>query len=97
MGRVEVISGVERWRRWSVDQKLAIVRAAFSPGAVVSEVARRAGMNSGQIYRWRDELRHASNGFSNKSGFAEVFVSAGVPAVTTAPEPEPLIEVMVAR
>jgi transposase len=49
MARVEVISGVERRRRWSADQKRAIGAAAFSPGAVVSEVARRADVNSGQI------------------------------------------------
>ena len=92
MARVEVILGVERRRRWSADEKRAIVAAAFSPGAVVSEVARRADVNSGQIYRWRDELRGVSGGFSRESGFAQVVVSAGVPAVTTAPEPT--IEVM---
>lgn len=95
MARVEVISGVERRRRWSVDQKRAIVAAAFSPGAVVSEVARQVDVNSGQIYRWRDELRGASEGFSRESGFAQVVVSAGVPSVATVPEPEPAIEVMV--
>ena len=94
MARVEVISGVERRRRWSADQKRAIVAAAFSPGAVVNEVARRADVNSGQIYRWRDELCGSSGGFSRDvSGFAQVVVSAGAPAITTAPDPT--IEVMV--
>ena len=93
MARVEVISGVERRRRWSADQKRAIVAAAFSPGAVVNEVARRADVNSGQIDRWRDELRGASGGFPREAGFAQVVVSAGAPAITTAPEPT--IEVMV--
>jgi transposase len=94
MARVDVISGVERRRRWSADQKRAIVVAAFSPGAVVAEVARRADVNSGQIYRWRDELREASGGFSRELGFAQVVVSAGVPTVTTSAA-EPTIEVMV--
>ncbi len=93
MARIEVISGVERRRRWSADQKRAIVAAAFSPGAVVNEVARRADVNSGQIYRWRDELRGASGRFSREAGFAQVVVSADAPAMTTAPEPT--IEVMV--
>jgi len=41
MARFEVISGPERRRRWSEDQKRALVAAAFAPGAVVAEVARR--------------------------------------------------------
>ena len=61
MARVQVFTGVERRRRWSAEQKRAIVSAAFSPGAVVTEVARRADVNSGQIYRchrtWRQTLR----------------------------------------
>ena len=87
MARVEVISGVERRRHWSADQKRAIVAAAFSPGAVVNEVARRADVNSGQIYRWRDELRGASGRFSREADFAQVVVSADAPGTTTAPEP----------
>jgi Transposase len=37
-----LISGPERRRRWSEKQKRALVAAAFAPGAIVSEVARRA-------------------------------------------------------
>jgi transposase len=57
MARFEVITGRERRRRWSEEQKQAIVAASFAPGAIVSEVARRADISSGQIYRWRQELR----------------------------------------
>ena len=42
MARVEVITGPERRRRWTEDQKRAIVAASLAPGAVVNEVARRA-------------------------------------------------------
>lgn len=38
MGQIQVINGVERRRRWSDDQKRAIVAAEFAPGAVVTEV-----------------------------------------------------------
>jgi transposase len=51
MARVEVITGRERRRRWSEEQKRVIVAASLAPGAVVSEVARRAGVVPGQIYR----------------------------------------------
>jgi transposase-like protein len=57
MARVEVLTGPERRRRWSEEQKRAIVTASFAPGAVVSKVARRADVSAGQIYRWRQELR----------------------------------------
>ena len=70
MSQVHVITGPERRRRWSDDQKRAIVAAAFAPGAVVSEVARRADLCTSLIYRWRREFAAAPR------GFAEVVVSA---------------------
>jgi transposase-like protein len=33
------------------------VAAAFTPGAIVADVARRADVCAGQIYRWRQDLR----------------------------------------
>ena len=56
MARVEVITGPERRRRWSAEQKRAIVAESLAPGAVVTEIARRAEIGTGQIYRWRREL-----------------------------------------
>ena len=64
MARVEVITGPERRRRRSEEQERAIVAASLVPGAVVSEVARRADIGPGQIYRWRKELRAAADGFA---------------------------------
>ena len=84
MSRVEVLSGPERRRRWSAEQKRSIVVEAFAPGASVCAVARRLDVVPGQIYRWRHELRSAAQ------GFAEVVVvapepserlTAGVPAL----------------
>ena len=69
MSQMQIITGVDRRRRWSDDQKRAILAAAFAPGAVVSAVARQVDVNSGQIYRWRRELGVGS------PGFAEVVVS----------------------
>jgi transposase len=64
MARFELISGPERRRRWSEDQKRALVAAAFAPGAVVAEVARRADVYPEQLYRWRQELGEAVAGFA---------------------------------
>jgi transposase len=69
MRHVEVLSGPERRRRWSEEQKRAIVAEAFAPGASVREVARRADIVAGQIYRWRRDLGCAV------AGFAEVVVT----------------------
>jgi transposase len=53
---VDIILGKER-RRWSREDKLAIVAESFEPGAVILEVARRRQVSSGQIHTWRRELR----------------------------------------
>ena len=90
MARVVVITGSERRRRWSDDQKQAIVAASFAPGAMVSEIARRAEVCPSQIYRWRQELGVAA------PGFAQVLISAPEGSSVAAELPadaEPVIEV----
>jgi len=52
-GRVEVITGPERRRRWSSDEKLQLVEEACRPGLSVSLVARRHGINPSQLFAWR--------------------------------------------
>jgi transposase len=61
---MQIITGPERRRSWGEEQKRAIVSAAFAPGAIVADIARRAEVCAGQIYRWRQELRSAGGGFS---------------------------------
>ena len=78
MARVEIISGRERWRRWSGEEKRVIVAASLVPGAVVSEVARRADVVPGQIYRWRKELHAVGD------GFAAVLIAPTEPATPVA-------------
>jgi len=85
MARYELISGPERRRRWSADQKRALVAAAFAPDAIVAEVARRADVYPGQLYRWRQELREAG------AGFAEVVLAP--PRQRIAPCAELAIEI----
>jgi transposase len=57
---VEVITSVQRRRRWSRGEKERIVAAAMEPGAVASEVARTAGIHASQLFRWRQELCKAA-------------------------------------
>jgi transposase-like protein len=54
--QVEVITSVQRRRRWSRAEKERIVAAALEPGAVASEVAREAGIHTSQLFRWRQQL-----------------------------------------
>ena len=55
--RIELITGSERRRRWSDDDKARIVVGSFAPGANVSEVARRNGLSPQQLFAWRREAR----------------------------------------
>jgi transposase len=86
MASVEVLAGSERRRRWTVEQKQAIVAAAFGPGAVVREVARQADVTPSLIYRWRRDHRAAAN------GFAQVLVAPAGDGVAILPEPAIEIE-----
>lgn len=56
-GRVEVITSVERRRRWSSTEKQQLVAATLEAGASVSSVARAAGIAPSQLYGWRRQLR----------------------------------------
>ncbi|MBU9313230.1 IS3-like element ISBcen6 family transposase [Burkholderia multivorans] len=50
---MEVLTGPERRRRWTAEQKLAMVRESFEPGKSVSMVARQHGVNPNQLFHWR--------------------------------------------
>ena len=52
-GRVEIITGPERRRRWSEEEKLQLVEEACRPGHSVSQVARARGINASQLFGWR--------------------------------------------
>ncbi|USJ25541.1 IS66-like element accessory protein TnpA [Ensifer adhaerens] len=53
MGHAVLLTGPERRRRWSLEDRARILAEAFAPGAVVSEVARRCEVSTGLIYTWR--------------------------------------------
>ena len=49
----EVLSGVQRRRRWTPEGKVRIVEETYLPGMSVSLVARRHGVGGSQIFTWR--------------------------------------------
>lgn len=53
MGRMEILTGVDRRRDWSDDEKLSILQEAADPDARIADVARRHDIKPQQIYTWR--------------------------------------------
>ena len=52
-GPVEVITSVQRRRRWTTEEKVRIVEETYLPGNTVSLVARRHGIAANQLFTWR--------------------------------------------
>ena len=90
MSRVEVIRGIERRRRWSAEEKRAIVAASFEGGACVTDVARRCDVHPNQIYRWHQALS------ARETGFAEVVVVPDAPGAARTPVPAAMVELEIA-
>lgn len=57
MRQITVMSGPERRRRWSDEERLEILAEAFAPGACVADVARQHDISTARIYTWRSRLR----------------------------------------
>ncbi|MDI1294919.1 MAG: transposase [bacterium] len=66
---------VERRRNWSDEEKLAILKETTVPGVVISAVARRHGIGTGQLYTWRKQLLRGA-----MAGFVPVELAASSPS-----------------
>ncbi len=58
--RIEVITEVQRRRRWTPEQKLELVKQTFEPGMTVSMVARQAGIAAAQLFQWKKSYQEGS-------------------------------------
>jgi transposase len=54
---MEIITGVERRRRWRREEKLQIVAETEQPGACFAEIARRYDVSRGLLWNWRSQAR----------------------------------------
>jgi transposase len=90
--RVEVITSVQRRRKWSMAEKERVVAAALEPGASASEVARAAGIHTSQVFRWRRQLARRN---AVAPGFAAVTIAPSNEALPApvAPSPPGVIEI----
>ena len=60
MGPIEVITSVQRRRRWSPEEKRSILEEAEQPGNSLSAVARKYGVNPNQLFHWRKLMREGA-------------------------------------
>ncbi len=89
--RFEVITGAERRRRWSEEEKAGIVAESLDAETSISAVARRHGLHPNQLFGWRRQFRTGPtvrDPGAGGGGFIPVVVSDAAPApfpVTPAP------------
>ena len=75
--RLEVITGVGRRRRWSLEDKARIVAESLDQATTASAVARRYGLHASQLLLWRQQLqrRAPSAETSGAPGFVPVLLA----------------------
>ena len=50
---LEVITSVQRRRRWAVEEEISWVRRSMEPGMTISIAAREAGVAPSQLFTWK--------------------------------------------
>lgn len=80
--RFEVITGVGRRRRWSLEEKARIVAESLDPATTASAVARRYGLHASQLFVWRQQLQRRASlaETSGGPGFVPVLLAEDSPA-----------------
>jgi transposase len=84
---IEVITGRERRRQWSTEEKVRIVGETFEPGASVGQIAARHEVYPGLLFTWRRQFRNGK--FSPARG--PLFLSVETPVHDLA-VPQPKVE-----
>jgi transposase len=89
-GVMEIITGRERRRRWSVEDKLRIVAETQEAGARVSAVAARNGLCESLLFAWRRQVREGTLVASEPPVFVAVrTLAVASPAMAEPSHPEP--------
>ena len=71
--RIEVVTSVQRRRRWTASEKVRMVEETLAPGMTVSLVARQHGVAPNQLFTWR---RLVAQGGLTAAGSGEEVVPA---------------------
>ncbi len=86
----EVLTGPERRRRWTPEEKARIVAESLTLNAMVNAVARRHGLHPNQLSSWRREFRSAMVASEPRSAFVPITVTAAPEAIVAAPPSGPI-------
>jgi len=57
---IQVVTSVERRRRWSPVEKRTIIQETYEPGMTVSTVARKHGIVPSQLFYWRRRMEEGA-------------------------------------
>ena len=71
-GTIEVITGRERRRRWSLETKLRVVAESHEPDASVKAVAARHDIYPSLIFNWRRQVREGRLSLPDLPAFVPV-------------------------
>jgi transposase len=89
-GTVEIITGKERRRRWSVEEKLRIVTETEEPGSRIAEVAARHEVYPSLLFNWRRQVREGRLGPGCTPRFVPVQLISSSPETSAPPRQPPL-------
>ena len=67
---VEIITGVERRRRWRPEDKARILAEIEASGSSIAIVARRHDISRGLLWHWRRAMQGPRSGLSSAEGTA---------------------------
>jgi transposase len=87
MTQITLQTGPERRRRWSEEERRRILAAAFTPGAVVADVARQLEVSTSLIYKWRQQAMAGET----RAAFAPVVLAPGCAAAVAPPDTTAII------
>ena len=76
---VEIIGGRERRRRWSMEEKLRIVRETQAAGECVRAVAARHDVYPSLLHNWRRQVREGRLGQPEPPSFVPVRLAEPAP------------------
>src|ERR1700709_1312871 len=82
---MEIITGVERRRRWRLEEKLRIVAEVEEPGASFAAVARRHEVSRGLLWNWRQQVRRGDLVAEPMPVFVPVEIAPDTPLALSAP------------
>jgi transposase-like protein len=84
---MEIITGVERRRRWRLEEKLRIVAEVEEPGSSFAAVARRHEVSRGLLWNWRQQVRRGDLVPEPMPVFVPVQIAPDPPPMPPSPSP----------